>query len=99
MDLDLNNRMEQTFGAMDLTEDHCKLFYYLTIGIVIVACFMVSQLLYSFFIMFQSKERSPWMVFIALLILLIAAGVYSFLYYFYRILYSMCIRSANKKTQ
>ena len=95
MIFDIDQTLDQYFGPMEIQERHCMLFYYLSVFIVIMLTIFIGQLAMN---IFRMAKQSRWMVVLQLLFIGVLISVSQiFIYYIYRILYSMCLKSSQKK--
>ena len=95
MIFDIDQTLDQYFGPMEIQEHHCMLFYYLSVFIVIMLTIFIGQLAMN---IFRMAKQSRWMVVLQLLFVgALICVTQIFIYYIYRILYSMCLKSSQKK--
>ena len=91
----IDQTLDNWFGPLDITQNDCLLFYYLSIFVFVVLALYVGR--YSF-ILFDLSSKGKWNVVLRLLLVLILLSASQYVvYYFYRIMYSMCLRTVKSK--
>lgn len=91
--MELDDFLDKYFGALPLTKSHCELFYYLAMLIVFVGAFAIGGSLYTVYL--KRNEKGKAFAFFSMLSVSFMALMYWYVYYLYRILYSMCIRTVK----
>jgi hypothetical protein len=93
--MNVDETLENWFGVMDLTENHCRIWYYLSMITVFLMAFSVGRFSMS---LFEIASKGTMKLFVFVLIMaVLSLGLYYFIYYLYRIQYAMCVKSAKKE--
>lgn len=91
----IDQTLDNWFGPLEITQNHCLLFYYLSVFVFVIMAFSIGR--YSL-VLFDLSSKENWKVMLKLfLITLIMIASQYVVYYFYRIMYSMCLRTVVKK--
>ena len=91
----VDKTLDDWFGPLEITQNHCLIFYYLSIFVFVIMAFSIGR--YSL-VLFDLSSKENWKVLLQLLlIVLFVVSTQYVVYYFYRIMYSMCLRTAIKK--
>jgi|DEB0MinimDraft_10_1074344.scaffolds.fasta_scaffold618567_1 hypothetical protein len=80
--------LERLFGELDLQENHCMVFYYMSVFMLMFAAFLFGRGSMQLF-----QEKRDYMKWFFLFVLTV--GTYYLIYFIYRIMFTMCVRTAR----